>query len=503
MKHFNVRVLTTNYDELIEEAFLPSDPKEILHHLHGALSDMDSARFTANSVFQPLNDRERKRAREFLSKRTLLVAGYSGMDEFDIMPVLFDPVYGPNKVIWVCHPGDVMDDSATRHFNCIPTRVLPEDIDSLLFAVYKETSNASNQDPELDTWTSVREINDDPTWWLKDIKMWWAELKRADPTRVRYLWATFADHLRLYRMQINGSQRNLADEAYRSVAGTPGLDKATSLDVAARVAYIKRTVGGGDTAIEELDKTISDVDNAIRDSTSDEEKNNLKKVLGWAIHQQGIACQGMGDYSRAKAKFEQAVSYRRSIRDPELPYSIFQHFMNAYQAAKHSAGTIDAFALPNWRNTLARKLDKFAKSFKKSSEAQHYAYTRHNIGFVYQRQAEEKELVRDYAGAGKYSKKALKEYLEAMDIRRRLRDPRMIAQSLTRIAECWIRQARIDMETRTLIEDEIEKLLNRAEQYLLETKDIYQRIPQEQFRDDDVKRGLAEIERLRNKLEDY
>ena len=497
--NFDVRVLTTNFDELIEAAGVSPARSNRLLKLHGTLSDMDSARFTVNSVFQPLSPDIAEKARASIRGRTLLIAGYSGMDEFDVMPVLFDPA-GPNRVIWVCHPGDSIDDSVTKHFAQVRTCVIAADIDDILSKVYSQISDTQSSDLILDSWQTVPEKCEDSMWWRKNLRLWVDDLRRTDHPKLNYLWARFADHLRLYRVKVNGLPRNLVAEAYESVLRRPSLDHATALEIRARVAYMKRTIGDESSAVQELEHVISDTRQVISTNQLEAESDAMKSLLGWMVHQQAVALQNMKQFKSAKDKFEEAISQRETINDPELPYSIFGHFMNAYQANKNDKGHIDTFAQHNWRDWLAGKLDGFADSFKEEFEIEHYALTMHNAAFVYQYIAWELEGAHQLLQAMDYLDRALERYEFAMGYRQRLRDPRMIAQSGTRVAQCKVSMARIHLNAGSSTQEHVQTLLDSSEDHARSVERIYRNIPQEEFRYDDVHRVLEEIAQLRDQL---
>lgn len=497
--NFDVRVLTTNFDELIEAAGVSPARSNRLLKLHGTLSDMDSARFTVNSVFQPLSPDIAEKARASIRGRTLLIAGYSGMDEFDVMPVFFDPA-GPNRVIWVCHPGDSIDDSVTKHFAQVRTRVIAVDIDDILSKVYSQISDTQSSDLILDSWQTVPEKCEDSMWWRKNLRLWVDDLRRTDHPKLNYLWARFADHLRLYRVKVNGLPRNLVAEAYESILRRPSLDHATALEIRARVAYMKRTVGDESSAVQELEHVISDTRQVISTNQLEAESDAMKSLLGWMVHQQAVALQNMKQFKSAKDKFEEAISQRETINDPELPYSIFGHFMNAYQANKNDNGHIDTFAQHNWRDWLAGKLDGFADSFKEEFEIEHYALTMHNAAFVYQYIAWELEGAHQLLQAMDYLDRALERYEFAMGYRQRLRDPRMIAQSGTRVAQCKVSMARIHLNAGSSTQEHVQTLLDSSEDHARSVERIYRNIPQEEFRYDDVHRVLEEIAQLRDQL---
>ena len=97
-KHFKVSMLTANFDTLIEQAGGTGVAK-----LHGTLDELEKARFTADTIFKPLDPPLLAETKRMIEGHVLLVVGYNGEDEFDILPALFevDPV--PERVLWLMH----------------------------------------------------------------------------------------------------------------------------------------------------------------------------------------------------------------------------------------------------------------------------------------------------------------------------------------------------------------------------------------------------------------
>ena len=124
--------------------------------------------------------------------------------------------------------------------------------------------------------------------------------------------------------------------------------------------------------------------------------------------------------------------------------------------------------------------------------------TMHNAAFVYQYIAEELEDSHQLSQAKEYLDRALERYEFAMDRRQRLRDPRMIAQSGTRVAQCKVSMARIHLNAGSSTQEHIQTLLDSSEDHARSVEQIYRKIPQEEFRYDDVHRVLEEIAQLRS-----
>lgn len=131
MLSLGANVITTNFDLMIENAFqvletsrptvlitevecdnyckgdntnIP-DRVGVFQKLHGSVNSTMAARFPRLVGSEGVGPRY-EAARSLMFKRTLLVLGYSGGDDFDVMPMLgFSYEYDEQKIIWIEHAG--------------------------------------------------------------------------------------------------------------------------------------------------------------------------------------------------------------------------------------------------------------------------------------------------------------------------------------------------------------------------------------------------------------
>lgn len=106
-------VVTTNFDTLIEAAlharaiaFHRSTlacrvRNEVLFKIHGSIDDAASLALTIDQVGAGLGPERSRSLRALLRGRVVLVLGYSGNDQLDILPVL--RAAGYNRIIWIVH----------------------------------------------------------------------------------------------------------------------------------------------------------------------------------------------------------------------------------------------------------------------------------------------------------------------------------------------------------------------------------------------------------------
>jgi hypothetical protein len=108
-------VITSNFDLLIEKACLhigarfaavvrdgaPPAGVPILFKIHGSIDDQESLRVTINHAHRGLSSTSSSLLRSVTEDKHLVVLGYSGRDELDIMPALTR--CNCRSVIWIIH----------------------------------------------------------------------------------------------------------------------------------------------------------------------------------------------------------------------------------------------------------------------------------------------------------------------------------------------------------------------------------------------------------------
>lgn len=497
MQEFDATVFTTNYDELIERA---SGGKAIPEKFHGTLSNLEKARFTIKQIFAPLDRTVAKSAAPKLEGRTLVVIGYRGTDEFDVVPFLFEQAK-PRKFIWVTHSAaDGLDPAVKRRLDERRDPYFQTDADKFLRAVYEQIKQYTRADDELDRW-QARHHSTRKAWWLPGLQSWGERLKEERRSNVDFLWAQILDYLRIYRLKDDsGVVRRPAEDAYeRFLQSKPTPIRA--IEASVQLAYIRRTtetIASKDLLVN-FQTVIAHIWEELDNAKSDRERSTLQGLLARAYHQFGIALQNVGAHLQAHLTLEKAAHFRRFVGDRERAYTIFQQFMNGREFYRKRLGSVDEFAPRGWRNWLPSWLGKCALLFKESHEPEHYGNTLHNLAFVHQFLAEEHEEAGRFEQACDQFSLSLKLCEGAKGVRERLRDPRMIAQSEVRIAECKLGLARDACRrkkknlARTLVE-EAAKLAG-----IVDSR--YAEMPQETFRREAIVRIRQEAEQLRQQYQ--
>jgi tetratricopeptide (TPR) repeat protein len=507
MQRFSVPVLTTNFDELIE---LAGGDRACLIKLHGTLGDARNARFCADNIFSPLHPAIRRSVRSLFATgdRTLVVFGYGGQDEFDVIPALFGKP-SARRILWIEHaPGEPTARAVERRLDALGSAAVltKADTDAFLRRVYETARHAtpSATDAELDDCSAPLDVN--PwDWWRRRLDDWGAGLRSERAADTAFLWARILDHLRLYKLVLpSGEVRNPALTAFQRFLDMAPGSCPRGFEAKARVLVMRRTTG--ETTHDAFEPLINEIRLAINIAASAEEAAELRRLLNWTVHQHGVAMQGQAlklrDVAllrRALEEIERAAADRRDANDSEYHYSEFQRFILASYAEKTGLGTIDEF-IPDWRLGLCQSLEKAAHAFRRRCEPEHSGTTWHNAAYIYQYRAGALRAEGHFDEARKLYVKALGRYRQGWVIRSRLRDFRMIAQSRHRIAECCVGLATIAFRGRHNKKRALQWIA-QAELEATWVKDFYGRIPQEDHRKKDVENIWVEINRLRDEIQ--
>lgn len=512
-RRFGCELLTTNFDVLLERAGAP--PERVLK-LHGTLDDLEGARFTVDNVFQPLAKNLDRDTKARIAGKTLLVIGYRGEDEFDVVPTLLQGSRPPARVLWIVHdrrtadaldrlPSPRMTDGIRARLNNRVRRgtaaAIAANTPALLEAVYQSVIARKPEavDPELDDWTpGATALADD--WWDAPIREWGEALRHDRGEAVRYLWARVLDHLRVYQVsEISGKTRNFVQEAFERFRGASPTSAYRMADAAVRAAVMRRTLGAPDlAAFAEVDRTILD---GIARTPDDGQRQEWQRLRGYELHQHAVAIQSDGlrqkELGRLRAaldKLREAQDYRGSLHDDEVAFSVFQQYILATKVEQLFPGNLNTFAPLEWRNTLADDLVRYARRFQASNRPSASGTTWHNAGYVHQQGALELETSNDLRAAENEFGRALVCYETGKKIRARLRDPRMIAQSDVRLAECELGLVRLEIKqglhARGAVTRSIRRL-QKASRYWVGVHALYAGLPQEPMRYDDLN-GIGE-----------
>lgn len=555
-------ILTTNFDDLERAAFWEAkglmdtkteeDFERAILFLHGTqnqpgtLNLPDTLKIRTNQVFKPLSNDQADRLKAMLQGRILIVLGYNGQDDFDVMPYLFrkNDHDGHTAIIWVVHNGchnphavPVLNDpdhTKDSRLNFLHVA----DTDLFLQGIYKclvEMREKNDVDPR--SWLPEKWVDSCPEenrdYWKKEIATWgktWRHDKRDEMLK---LWGAILEKMRLYNVQIGYCRRNLAIESQQMIRkqSDSGLDK---LAAEIKIVEMKRV---SNSATEEDFKRIKAKLEHLMIEHGSTATRRLQRDFAYKY---GKWLQNQRRYDESARYLEDAIKIADKIAIKtadetvdkydfsEKSDCLFQKFMMSWQAYKYNCSEFSEFIEAYWENDskllneLFKDLDAHASFFFQEDDFEHYANTKHNAAFVKQTCGEyhlkEAHATDDKAShfiaAANNWACAVQINLEGKRFRLRLRDPRKRAQSNIRIIECTLKQIRAyndlislgdswikyGVKLKGLVDSAFsgEPLPESCVALLDEVCDIYEELPQEKMRYDDVTGIFEEIESIRS-----
>lgn len=473
-------IITPNFDELIEEAYRAShsiNPLTIIK-AHGTLSDLKNARFTVENVFEPLKKELADQVKSAIHGRLLIVMGYRGADNFDLMPLLADEASPVGEIIWFVRDADNIEVKESEHLRQKQVKFVKGNIDDYLSRICGA----------LPVPTVISPIS--PRWWIDNISDFFSYLPQEKKVLLPFLWARILEHVKAYSLHANKNGSAVIDAYTSYIRQAPSRD-LTYYYARAHLLYAQRIIGTDVSS--EFAKLALDLRAEIIERPQFRKSLRLQRLLGWIYHQFGVSLQSERRYYQAKLMLSRACVVRSTVNDPEYAFSLFQLFMNAYQAEREIGCKIDDLAPMGWRTWMPPELKIYSDTFYQLHKPDLYSTSQHNLGFIYyylgletgSQSSRTRELLI----------KALESYNEALNIREHLRDDRLIAQSYVRIAQCHVQLMKVtdDAEELTKFAEESDDAIQRA-------YSIYQRIPQEEFRLQDLKRVQKERDQEVNRL---
>lgn len=496
LQEFDNGLLTTNYNYLVDAAAelrmreLGARPikADRIIRLHGEVNLPGTMRHRVDSVYAPLDAGIVARAGSLMKDKILLVAGYRGADEFDVLPLIFEQ-HRPMETIWTVHPSAKESEPEQLVADKLKRKPISIDVDHLLSEVYlRIVTSGGPVDSTLGRNWSLTDSGSVRDWKIA-LQDWGRREWSSRPNDMRFLWARIAEHVRA----------PFIEEAYTRFL-EEGSDIYRRLFAASHIAYQLRT--RDKTDLKRFQEVLAEIRVAIGRETNaprTEIRNLLERLLAWTIHEYGIALQNNDRHLEAKFVLQEALLHRTLLGDPTVPYSIFQIMMNGFQASQKGLD-INDFAPSGWRTWLSLELESHASSLRQSNSAEHHANTIHNRAFVHQ------AIALEFEHQGKVDE-AQRNFLIAEELNRtaynvrvRLRDPRMMAQSQVRICECTLGLARIEYSRKNYVSVRIR--VDEARRLIKETEEIYKTVPQEDIRQRDVDRIRSEISRIEREFLD-
>lgn len=472
---YGVPIITPNFDELIEEAYRASHSEKSLTivKVHGTASDLNNARFTVENIFEPLKEEIADRVKNAIHGRLLVVMGYRGADNFDIMPLLSDKASPVGEIIWFVRDQNRIEVKESEHLRQKQVKFVKGNIDDYL-------SEICGALPVPVVTSSVN-----PHWWKNNISDFFDRLSLEKKVLLPFLWARILEHVKAYNFRADKKESAVIDAYTSYIEQTPSRG-LTYYYARAHLLYAQRIIGIDVSG--EFAKLTSDLRAEIIENPQLRKSLRLQRLLGWIYHQFGVSLQSKRRFYQAKLMLSRACIVRSTINDPEYVFSLFQLFMIAYQAKKELSCKIDDLAPVGWRTWMPSELKTYSDTFYQLHKPDLYSTNQHNLGFLYHYLGLETDS--QNSRTHELLTRALENYNEAFDIREHLRDDRLIAQSCVRIAQCHVQLMKCtdDAGLREVCVAKTNEMIRRA-------SSIYQEIPQEAFRLQDLQQLQEEMNR--------
>jgi hypothetical protein len=309
-----------------------------------------------------------------------------------------------------------------------------------------------------------------------------SELKNGFDEVKKILDTGFKEYLEAYNKSENDKYMRLnALASYDEVNEELPINHK-SLFAEANSLYLKRI--SGENVINDFSELITKIEISL---SKEHNPYELQKLLSWAYHQYAISLQNTSNnYFQAKLMLLNACTIRSKLNDPEYVISLFQLFMNAYQASNKHNWEIDDLAPNGWRHWMVNEMEGHSKILEKIYRYDLYSTNLHNLGFLYQFLAE--KSVEGKIDEG-YLSSAIKCYKEALRIRMERRDMRLVSQTTVRISKTYL--LLIKCINNKMGEEHYSEIQN----YINYVKQFYERFPQEEFRYSDLVQLKEELDK--------
>lgn len=456
---YDCTVVTTNYDLLVEASMPAPVLDEKVIHAHGTLEAPDEMRFTEANVFSELPEQLRARVRGAVDGRCLLVCGYRGADEFDVMPAIFRFDKRPRTVIWIYH-SEEPDAQVMEWIDGVDTIVLGADVDNFLADVWRVLDPSIENAASLADVFAATESPNPPEWWRSKIEGWGREILQSDGRAATLVWPTILERFSPKTPKAATAIISAYEDVLAQLSDTPDVDSIQEqmlpwLAIAGRIGS------------KELHAAAERLRESCKRKGQVQARDQLAGRLGAVLHEYGRALYKERRFDESDQALMEAWRVRSSAKHPEAAYSIFQVFMHA-RGRFSAGGDWNNLRVPFDLASLDEKLEAAQSTFLERGEPRHAATMVHNRAFLKEfRGKNQLEMEAEESGVTLVrSAKVL--YEDAAKVRRSLRAAQLHHRSLLRLAECelWLLQHDAGMS-----DDECSGALARSRARLSELKE--------------------------------
>lgn len=482
-------IITTNFDNLIEyacirEGFEPSvyfndegferwfeekgdnNKNGGIFKIHGTLEEIhvtsvgiaiknrkDTIIATLNQVGRGLSQEKSNVLEHFLKKKDMVFIGYSGLDDFDIYPKMFQ-TESEKKIFWLEH----VENAYCKVISLYEIRKRKNDhIDKLL------ANRSSSFRIVCDTRKIIKDL-----WKEADFGNF-PSCKKNIMDHADY-FVEFAKNISIYnKTSIISHIFDYSDEWDEAIkwyivcqelcSETNEVDKQAKLiEVFFRLGLIYRYKEEYEKALDYYNQTLELIDLQYN-------PKNWNMGKAEILHQIGRVYQCNKNYPSAISYIKKAISLRQEINDVEgIAYSFFQLLMIYLEMDETN---IDF-------EGIERSAENAIAVMKKYGDYRGVATMYHNIAFIQQAKAYIQQKNKKHDEAIKTYLKAIDLYKDVLDKRNSLGVTRELGMTNARLGECYMGLVEIyHVLSHTL---KAEDAFHSAKLYSLKAKNIFEEI---------------------------
>lgn len=413
-------VVTTNFDTLIEDTCLswqlpitclvggtmrrlpaiPSErPKSILFKVHGSVggpAGLRSLALALRQVGRGLSDQQYSLLRLLIHNRPLIVLGYSGRDEFDLLPALLS-IGRTSDALWIIHNPNQLPQplapTACRRRDVRPALECSKAWTRRVHIVIGDTGRTLHVlRPRGFFGTGLRSRR--PGRRL-------ARIRAAPSLDVKWGGRSCSPTIALVYGLMQCRAFTLATRVIKHATRTPGVPSRALARILLAYALVLEKLG------TDLRKAASVAAAAVKSAT----ESGSVRTQALTLDQSGVIARRRGKYRAALAYYDHALRLARSTRCP---------MWLVMQIRSHRAIVLEYLKL---RHAALREHRAVAAHERTTGDLRGLAKSLNNIGIVYMNQHRWRA--------------AIKSLTESCSLKRQLGDARGTAQSLHNLGKTY------------------------------------------------------------------
>ncbi len=507
---YNVPIITTNYDELIEFAakeeynqdinnirYVDNDgfinwlnsnkEKAGLFKLHGTLYDKNSIKAIISQIAKGIPEGMLNLLKYFFENYHIIFWGYSFTDQFDIVPILLEKVK-PKNITWIKF-GETMLNFTSRedleNFLKKETSKLEESITSLIRGGFTTEKRERIQEEKHRHQSNVnylklilktdqyKIINYFPPFPIYCVSQFLEEKKYRKTKKRLNEWVSgisewdrmlIAAEIFFNLREEKGTLDKIIDICNKLINI---LEKKNCKESEKWIhAYLlkgwaHRLYGEHSLALKTFEKA-EEILNSIK---SLDDRTYKKK--GYLMHQKGIIYQRKKDFQKSMEYLKIASKVRKDLGDrKDMAYTKFQKFF-----VKQEMGEFKEGYLSDYIDKLKGFLSEVEEELSERGLIKDKNNLRHNRAYIHQLISIKYSKMGDYKNAIEQFIKGIDLYIKTAEERNSIFDVGGLAMSELRLAQCYRELANIFYDKKKT--RKTKEYIMKAEYYIEKAKEKY------------------------------